>query len=215
VDSLEFVLLAGGGQVLREDQLTDEEIRSAKISHQVMDRPLLQHKVFSRSYIQPQWVYDSFNMRALLPLEPYAPARTPPPHLSPFVDDAALGYIPAQRKLLEEWSGTLPTPAEHADDEEGSEEEKEEELDEEAVYAEGLAKETAGTQFSEQLQAKKEPEQKKPTEKRKKGKEEEDLAKIMMNRKDARLFSKMQYGIKQKADQVAKLKVKRAKLEAT
>jgi len=217
VDSLEFVVLAGGGQVLREDQLTEDEIRSAKISHQVMDRPMLQHKVFSRSYIQPQWVYDSFNMRALLPLEPYAPACTPPPHLSPFVDDAALGYIPAQRKVLQEWSGTLPKPTEREEDEEVSEEEQEEELNEEAVYAEGLAKETAGTPFSEQ-QLPKEPKQesvKKPAEKRKKGKEEEDLAKIMMNRKDARLFSKMQYGIKQKAEQVTKLKVKRAKLEAT
>jgi pescadillo protein len=217
VDSLEFVLLAGGAQVLREDQLTEEEIRSAKISHQVMDRPMLQHKVFSRRYIQPQWVYDSFNMRALLPLEPYAPARTPPPHLSPFVDDAALGYIPAQRKVLQEWSGTLPKPADHAEEEEegGSEEEKEEQ-NEEAVYAEGLAKETAGTQFSDQpQQPKKETQKKKPAEKRKKGKEEEDLAKIMMPRKDARLFSKMQYGIKQKADQVAKLKTKRAKLEST
>lgn len=211
IDSLEFVVLAGGGQVLREDQLSEDELRDAKIDYQVMDRPILQHKLFSRNYIQPQWVYDCFNMRALLPLEPYAPARTPPPHLSPFVDDVAIGYIPAQRKVLQEWSGTLPQPAQLEEEEEDELEESSE--DEEAVYAEGLAQEAAGTQFSEQ--PKKEPAEKKPLEKRKKGKEEEDLAKIMMTKKDARLYSKMQYGIKKKADQVAKLQVKRAKLESS
>lgn len=215
IESLEFVLLSGGAQVLREDQLTEDEIRNAQVDYQVMDRPILQHKLFSRTYIQPQWVYDSFNMRALLPLEPYAPARTPPPHLSPFVDDVAVGYIPAQRKVLQEWSGTLPKPL-ALEEEEDVEEEESSEEDEEAVYAEGLAQEAAGKQFSEQPRKEQaEKPKKQPVEKRKKGKEEEELAKIMMNKKDARLYSKMQYGIKQKADQIAKLQVKRAKLEST
>lgn len=36
MDSLEFVILCGSGNVLREDQLTEEELRSENINYQVM-----------------------------------------------------------------------------------------------------------------------------------------------------------------------------------
>jgi hypothetical protein len=31
------------------------------------------HTHIGREYVQPQWIYDSFNAKALLPVEPYAP----------------------------------------------------------------------------------------------------------------------------------------------
>uniref|UniRef100_A0A0A9XP15 BRCT domain-containing protein n=1 Tax=Lygus hesperus TaxID=30085 RepID=A0A0A9XP15_LYGHE len=58
----------------------------------------------SRKYVQPQWIFDSFNERFQLPLEYYAPGKKLPPHLSPFVDDYATGYIPEQRKQIEQWA---------------------------------------------------------------------------------------------------------------
>lgn len=75
------------------------------ITHHVIDRPADQIETRAgREYIQPQWVFDSFNTGCLLPIAPYAPGRTPPPHLSPFVDDATEGYVPRQREILNQFA---------------------------------------------------------------------------------------------------------------
>lgn len=76
LDSLEFVILSAGGVALRADLLTAAQLADAAITHHVVDRPLpAESRAAGRSYVQPQWVYDSFNARALLPVDPYAPVR--------------------------------------------------------------------------------------------------------------------------------------------
>eukprot|EP00440_Ansanella_granifera_P030740 gb/GFBE01033388.1/.p1 GENE.gb/GFBE01033388.1/~~gb/GFBE01033388.1/.p1 ORF type:complete len:602 (+),score=187.01 gb/GFBE01033388.1/:1-1806(+) len=78
---------------------------SEAITHHVVDRPpdSFENRK-GREYIQPQWVFDSFNIGCQLPIAPYAPGRAPPPHLSPFVDDQAEGYVPRQREILDRFA---------------------------------------------------------------------------------------------------------------
>mmetsp|Transcript_5103 Transcript_5103/g.9728 ORF Transcript_5103/g.9728 Transcript_5103/m.9728 type:complete len:568 (+) Transcript_5103:15-1718(+) len=121
-DSLEFIILAGGGAVLRDGEISSEAAASEKITHEIIDRPTQKRKLFSRQYAQPQWVYDSFNVRALLPLEHYKPGVKLPPHLSPFVDDEKEGYIPKQREVLRSWGGKVGGEPPADDVEEGPKE---------------------------------------------------------------------------------------------
>jgi hypothetical protein len=74
-DSLEFVILSAGGRCLRQSlgvaAPSEEEL--AQITHHVVDRSMSGQQRLTAAFVQPQWVYDSFNMRALLPVAPYAP----------------------------------------------------------------------------------------------------------------------------------------------
>lgn len=106
-----FTLLCGGATAVGWERGTSGKSANAgsafpadnkTITHQIVDRPPVgMETIEGREYVQPQWVYDSFNTGCLLPIAPYAPGRAPPPHLSPFVDDKAEGYVPRQRELLD------------------------------------------------------------------------------------------------------------------
>ncbi|KAL9265813.1 Pescadillo-like protein [Drosera capensis] len=63
-------------------------------SERIVDRPTVDRKFLSRAYVQPQWGFDCVNARIILPTEEYCVGRVPPPHLSPFVDNEAEGYLP-------------------------------------------------------------------------------------------------------------------------
>lgn len=71
---------------------------------QIVDRPRVDTSIKSREYIQPQWIFDSINERCRLPVAPYAPGATPPHHLSPFVDNDRVGYIPAAVEQRRRWT---------------------------------------------------------------------------------------------------------------
>jgi pescadillo protein len=89
-------------------------VGSKSITHHLVDRPPDHlEKRAGREYIQPQWILDSFNTGCLLLVGPYAPGRAPPPHLSPFVDDKAEGYVPRQREILDQFAAEMAgaTPA--------------------------------------------------------------------------------------------------------
>ncbi|WOK97758.1 Pescadillo [Canna indica] len=93
-ESLLFVIPAFGGVVSWEGNGSPYKESDDTITHQIVDRPTQGHLFLSREYVQPQWVYDCINARIILPKEGYLVGRVPPPHLSPFVDNEAEGYIP-------------------------------------------------------------------------------------------------------------------------
>lgn len=124
VFQLVYVLRACGAKVTGFDETIPEIAKplspitatEESITHQIVDRPteafekmcerqLTAELRNSRTFVQPQWVFDCINNNALLPAEFYGPGVVPPSHLSPFVDDEAEGHIPEQRKVIAGWTG--------------------------------------------------------------------------------------------------------------
>jgi len=147
------------------------------ITHQIVDRDSTRRRFLSRDYLQPQWVYDSVNARVLLPVETYSPTSKLPPHLSPFVNDAEMGYIPERRLeldlIIRNRLGTdaLPTEEKAEDDGDFSASENEEEqalLDVEDRYMKELAAEREGKTFVNQIEEQQTEESEKALEKEEK-----------------------------------------------
>lgn len=99
-ESLLFVIQAFGGVVSWDGDGAPFKETDEGITHQIVDRPTQSHKFLSRDYVQPQWVYDCMNSRLILPTDDYMVGRVPPPHLSPFVDEEAEGYMPEYAKTI-------------------------------------------------------------------------------------------------------------------
>lgn len=99
-ESLLFIIPAFGGVVSWEGDGAPFKETDEDITHQIVDRPSVGRKFLSREYIQPQWVFDCINARILLPMEQYLVGRVPPPHLSPFVDNEAEGYVPEYAETI-------------------------------------------------------------------------------------------------------------------
>lgn len=222
LDILELLILAFGGKVISEiamDELVgaeNEESAAAgpdlsTVTHQICDRPSIASKVPGRTYIQPQWIFDSINKGQLVSASEYGPGETLPPHLSPWGDGA--GYDPEALVSGDEDES-------ESEDEEivvrpGDEDQEEEEDDVLAAQKE-LEKESAGVTFSEA----KKVDQKKVAANKKRSlaeqeKEEKELKMMMMSNKQKKLYKKMQYGIDKKEKRSDDLKKKKRKLEQT
>lgn len=99
-ESLLFAIPAFGGVVSWEGEGSPFNESDQSITHQIVDRPTQGHRFLSREYVQPQWVYDCANAQIILPVEDYLWGRVPPPHLSPFVDNEAEGYVPEYAETI-------------------------------------------------------------------------------------------------------------------
>ena len=173
---LEFLILAGGGRVLHEADSLPAAATAASarllpassapssspapvITHHVVDRPKLRFALEpSVHYVQPQWVFDSFNLRVLAPVSLYAVGVVCPPHLSPFVEDedeAGGGYEPQQRRIQRGWvegvkdAGEALREANGEEAKEAAEEEQQEDEDDELRYERELESERRGVSLEE------------------------------------------------------------------
>jgi len=122
---LQHLILSLGGQFATEEDV--DFLAKHKVTHHVIDRPITGKLDSTRDYVQPQWIADSMNNLFLLPAQSYRPGVPPPPHLSPFVDNAKEGYIPTRQKEINQLKGEI------ADDLSGEEESSSEEEEAAAV----------------------------------------------------------------------------------
>lgn len=97
---LALVIRAAGGRVCWAEDDDKSTSNSDGITHVIIDRPGEFEKLPDREYIQPQWVFDSFNEQLCLSIAEYAPNVTLPPHLSPFAAQGENDYIPQRRQVL-------------------------------------------------------------------------------------------------------------------
>lgn len=102
-NALVFIIRCFGGEVSWDKTVglgSTYEESDESITHQLIDRPTIKNQVISRTYIQPQWVFDCVNAQQLLPVDEFVPGAILPPHLSPFVEEKADDYIPPERKEI-------------------------------------------------------------------------------------------------------------------
>ena len=110
-EPLTFVIRSAGGQVSWDKDIfpgATFDVSDETITHQIVDRDDMATQYLSRTYIQPQWVFDSFNARQILPVEKYFPGAILPPHVSPFHVEREGDYVaPEKRKFFDLERGIL------------------------------------------------------------------------------------------------------------
>ncbi|KGU28983.1 pescadillo [Candida albicans P78042] len=222
LDILEFCILSCGGKIISEIAIDDLKINDpeaykklnlSNITHQIIDRPKILQKVPGRTYVQPQWVFDSINKQELINVNEYAAGETLPPHLSPWGD--AGGYDPNKEVEKEDGEAVEDTDEEEeeVEIEDGDEDQEDEEEDEDLKAQKELELEAAGVKFSEINEEDKKSHSKKSKEtSNKEADEEKELKKIMMSNKQKKLFKKMQYGIEKKENREKQLTKKKKQL---
>ena len=193
IPALEFLILSCGGRVGWEGEASPFAADDERVTHLITDRPYSGGSdAATITTVQPQWVFDCVNARALLPAHGYRPGVVCPPHLSPFLDGKD-GYVPSERLRR------AATEEEAGEVDEDEEDEDEVELDEngEEMHAEAAP-----------------PPKKKGAAAGKPRDEEKELAMLTMSHKKRRLYDRMQFGINRKEKAAQALSEKRKALDA-
>ncbi|XP_029474870.1 pescadillo homolog isoform X4 [Rhinatrema bivittatum] len=209
-EPLAFVIRSFGGEVSWDRSMcigATYDMEDTTITHQIVDRPMLDKQVINRYYVQPQWLFDSVNAKLLLPVADYFPGVLLPPHLSPFVVEKDGDYIPPEKqKLLAMQRGEYA--AEESESEEEEEEDKpDDEHDEMLKKREGC--ETSGKKLNVRVTAgTMKMENRARAAQHEKG-EEKRLAIMMMKKREKYLYNKIMFGKKRKVREANKLAAKR------
>ena len=239
---LEFVLRSFGGKVGWEGPHSPLSPADPAITHVIVDRPApaqgLQSPRGDREFVQPQWVLDCVNNNLIIPADRYAPGKTLPPHLSPFVDNQAEGwkrgnrvtgrYTPEYQKEIdamkrsadgpEGTAGTEGTAGDEGDEEEGNGETEKPEEDV-GKFAREIEREEMGEEEpreseensveTEKLEEEKEKQQQK--KKKKEEEEEKERRLLMAKKKHQRIYRGLDQQAKKKERRVEELKSKAEK----
>ncbi|CCF60520.1 hypothetical protein KAFR_0K01660 [Kazachstania africana CBS 2517] len=218
-DIVEFLILSCGGTVITEvalDHVDDEKKEKmdlSKITHQIVDRPVLKNKVAGRTYIQPQWIFDCINKMELVPANLYLPGEPLPPHLSPWGD--AIGYDPNAEDDEEAGSESEEEEEEVAEDENEEVAVEEDEDDEDLAAQKELEMEAKGIAYSDVKDTIKSDNKSKKRKNVTEEDEEKELKMIMMSNKQRKLYKKMKYSNDKKQEKVDNLKKKKAQISKT
>ena len=235
---LEFVLRSFGGKVGWEGPHSPLSPADPTITHVIVDRPAPSAGLGSprgdREFVQPQWVLDCVNNNLLIPAERYAPGKTLPPHLSPFVDNAAEGWkrgnrvtgrytpeyqkeIDAMKRSADGTDGTAGTEGTAGDEEEGNGETEKPEEDV-GKFAREIEREEMGEEEPRESEEnsveteKLEKEKEKQLKKKKKEEEEEKERRLLMaKKKHQRVYRGLDQQAKKKERRVEELKSKAEK----
>ena len=205
----EFLVRSFGGRIGWEASVgsgSPYSYEDASITHVIIDRPVLEsttespeerQRRLSRKYVQPQWVVDSINAGRVLLEDTYAPGKTLPPHLSPFGEAYEGAYDPMSAADGEEevsdqedeMDGVEDTAALKITDESES-----------SIRAAELAAEVAGVDPAAfEKKVKKATKQKQTP-----GvpEEEEDMNKMMMSKRQKKLYEKVKHSQQKRATEV-------------
>lgn len=185
----------------------------------VLDRPA-EKKNIKVECVQPQWVADSLNNVVLLPTMKYFPGVPPPPHLSPFIDNKKEGYIPERQKEINQMKGIS------ADDDDKEMNEHDDEISDASEDPEIKKEKDADDEDEENSDSEEEEEnepevakkvQKVQAEKLKQEmqQEEKELGKMLMTKKQRRIFQKVEHSQKKKKELADKLKEKKQRIKKT
>lgn len=240
-ESLLFVISAFGGMVSWEGDGSPYKEADQGITHQIVDRPTQGHIFLSREYVQPQWVYDCVNARMILPTVAYLVGRVPPPHLSPFVDNEAEGYVPDYAETIKRLQAAakkevLPMPGvdkqdfddphnllvegiiNRAEANEAAERKRKMELLEKQYHDE-LEKEIQGMPYSASISETKQKSSDAVEEAQTRpnldqiAEDTDNLSMAVMSRKKRRLYEAMKISKKRKQSKVDLLKERKKKIE--
>ncbi|CAH8361140.1 unnamed protein product [Eruca vesicaria subsp. sativa] len=237
-ESLLFVLPAFGGIVSWEGEGAPFNEDDDSITHHIIDKPSAGHMYLSREYVQPQWIYDCVNARIILPTEKYLVGRVPPPHLSPFVDNEAEGYVPDYAETIKRLQAAarndvLPLPGVGKEDledpqnllyagvmsrtEEAEAAKTKKKMAElEKQYHEELKKEVTGIEVDEEatpMVEEGEGEESVPDASQIE-QDTADMPTLMMSRKKKKLYEAMKMGQKKKSESVERIKQRKKNLKA-
>jgi pescadillo protein len=216
--SLEFIIPAFSGKYGYEGEGSPYSIDSKEITHHVMDRNMDASKMqFSknRDFVVPQWVYDSINHQVDIPVSQYKPGSPPPPHLSPFVDNKAEGYIPKRQEEINEIKGVTEEVFDvEVDEESQPDEEMEEEKGGKGDKYDGDS--SSEDEADQQKAAKNSEKQKKMKSKLKDSLQQErkELGKLLMTKKARKLYTRINYSQRRKREGIQKLQDKREVIES-
>jgi pescadillo protein len=221
-EPLVFMIRSVGGEVSWDATVqpgSTFKIDDERITHHIADRELIPNKKLGRFYVQPQWIFDSINMRKRLNEKDYALGETLPPHLSPFVDaeKRRVGeYVTPDEAKMQKALLSRDNPEDKKENEEEDSEGDSEGEDEED--SDGVDEEDIGDGMSEEEQEETQESEVKVGQKEKvdkqkvmsqQEKEEWRLREMMIKNKDRYQYKRMMKAQRYRQAEARKMKQKR------